>query len=207
MAQLKLVSLNLGVHFSVCLLDGVTDKRKADYFSQMIQEEHTALLVPTALRTYYPFIAATSYIKVKPLVLVDLTLTLRPFLTPEMSSILMNMAAISDETIIEKLLAQDYTSAGVFGSTVAFDCLLGFENQSISSRNKLHVSRFVESVAVCSAAIVDKTVFLFKTHLALTIKYTLIQVCPQNNFIAILYLYCTPFYVLRSAKLVNLRLQ
>jgi hypothetical protein len=157
MAQLKLISENLGVHFSVCVLDGVTDKRKAEYFSQMIQEEHTALLVPTGLRTYYPFIAATSYIKVKPLVLVDLTLTLRPFLTPEMSSILMNMAPINHEASVMKLLAQDYTSSEVFGPSVDFDCLLAFENHSISSRNKFHVSHCVEYVAISSTAILDGT--------------------------------------------------
>lgn len=135
-APLKNFSRDLKIHFSAGLLHQATDERTVEFLHQLIQEEdHGALLIPSALRAYYPLIAATNNIRVKPLHLLNLVLTLRPFLTLEMTADLRKVTHITDKSRIRRMLANDFTSDTVFDAGMEFDCLMGFEKKLEDKNN------------------------------------------------------------------------
>lgn len=157
-APLKNFSRDLKIHFSAGLLHQATDEKTVEFLHQLIQEEdHGALLIPSALRAYYPLIAATNNIRVKPLHLLNLVLTLRPFMTGVMVANLKTVTPLTDKSKIRKMLAKDFTSDTRFDSAMEFDCLLGFESRHEEkdpvSRNwgQEHIVMFLFRQRICWA--------------------------------------------------------
>lgn len=143
MSRLKCISRDLKAHYSENLFDHASDEQRTEKLSQM-NRLHSEMVLPIIFRPYYPLIAAMNSLKVKPLVLLNLTLRLHPFVTDEMLMTLTNMTPITDQKTLRELLASNFTSLPIFDEAVTFDILLGFRYKPMYL-NKSYVSQTIKS--------------------------------------------------------------
>ena len=120
---------HLDLHFDASLLRSTSNSVDFGRFLERRSENFSMILLPAAVRRYYPLLAAAYSIKVKPLMIFSLESALLPLSNYENIQV-EKMVPIRDSTQIRKLLGLAFTDESMFREDVSFRCLIAFEINS-----------------------------------------------------------------------------
>jgi hypothetical protein len=124
-----LLRMSTDFNFDGNILLDHQDIKTVSYTLKSIEVKKSHLLLPIESRIYYPLLAASNSIKIKPFLLLQLTSFQNPSfqLLPGVSAQLLLMTPMSNKQQIEKLLSHEFSNEIAFNKSSTFKCLLGFE--------------------------------------------------------------------------------